>query len=171
MDFEAPVDAWYVWLGVALVSVALIGVAVQLPSQPPPDAAKAANTIDTVASNSHQAAANYKHDAEVVKIDTQRVALRNNGGTERATIAFGPMTPLSAIDDESKRGVLDRILSGERPANVLHEYPFDSDALLDEVAKTRKRLGDEGVEWRPADGTLRVRKIDLGGESLLLVDF
>jgi len=170
MDFETPVDAWYVWVGVATVGIAIAGVAIQLPSQPSPDATKAVNTIDSVASSPQHAHASYEHDAEAVKFDTKRVSLRNDGGTDHASIAFGSMTPLTAIDNDEKREALDRILSGQLPSNVLDEYPFDERALLDVAASGRAQLDTEGGDWRPADGVFRVRKIDLDGESLLLVD-
>jgi hypothetical protein len=49
MNLEAPADAWYVWVGVALVSMTVAGVVGGLPSQPPPDSQTAANTVDRVA--------------------------------------------------------------------------------------------------------------------------
>ena len=39
--FEAPLDAWYVWLGLAAVSATAVGVVAGLPAAPPPDAAGA----------------------------------------------------------------------------------------------------------------------------------
>ena len=36
--FDAPVDAWYVWVGLAVASLALFGTAGSLPSTAPPDA-------------------------------------------------------------------------------------------------------------------------------------
>jgi uncharacterized cupredoxin-like copper-binding protein len=170
MDFETPVDAWYVWVGVATVSVVFAGLAVQLPIQPPPDATEAVNTIDRVASSTHHADATYDHDAERVKIDTTRVSLRNDGGTTHASIAFGSMTPLAAIDDEQKQEALDRILSGQQPSEVLEDYSFDERALVAAALDARARRTTEQSKWRPASGVLRVRKIELDGETLLLVD-
>jgi len=46
MDWEAPVDAWSVWLAVALVSIAVAGVVLSFPTGPPPDANQAANAIE-----------------------------------------------------------------------------------------------------------------------------
>lgn len=48
MDLEAPADAWYVWVDASILTVALAGIALSLPSQPPSDAQAAANTIDSV---------------------------------------------------------------------------------------------------------------------------
>nr|WP_225333604.1 hypothetical protein [Halomicrobium urmianum] len=47
--FDVPVDAWYVWLGVAAASVTALGTVAALPSGTPPDAAAAADAIDRVA--------------------------------------------------------------------------------------------------------------------------
>jgi hypothetical protein len=170
MDWEAPVDGWYVWLGVALVSVWLAAFALGLPSQPPPDATRAANTIDRVSSSSHQAEAAYEHDAREVKIDTKQVWMRNDGGTTQESIAFGSLTPVHAVENHDKREALDRIMYGQHPRAVLDDYSFGATALLDEAEDTRTRIDQLGAEWRPAEGVLRVRKIEIEEETLVLVD-
>lgn len=43
--FEVPVDALYAWLGVAAVSVAVLGVVVALPTTAPPDATTSYNFV------------------------------------------------------------------------------------------------------------------------------
>jgi len=35
MDLEAPADAWYVWLAVSIISAAVAGIALGLPTGPP----------------------------------------------------------------------------------------------------------------------------------------
>jgi len=170
MDWEAPVDGWYVWFGVALVSIGLTTFVLGLPSQPPPDATTAANTIDRVASSSHRAAADYEHDAAAIRIDTKQLWLRNDGGTTRESVAFGSLTPVHAVAEDDKREALERIIDGQHPRVVLREYSFDATALLDEAEDTRERIDRQGAEWRPADGVLSVRKIDIGGETVVLVD-
>ncbi|MCU4751646.1 hypothetical protein OB919_06580 [Halobacteria archaeon AArc-curdl1] len=97
MDWEAPVDAWYVWMAVAIVSFAIAGVALGVPSGPPPDANQAANTIDRVAGSNYQASGSYAHDAESVKIDAKTITLRNEHGTAHASIAFGEMIPANGV--------------------------------------------------------------------------
>lgn len=170
MDFEAPADAWYVWFGVALVSVSCAGIALQLPSQPPPDATKAVNTIDRVGSSPQQSFASYEHDATEVKLDTRRISMRNDGGTDHASITFGSMTPLYTIEDNEIRQALDRILSGSHPSNVLDELPYGESALLNAISDDRSQLGGQGEGWRQADGVLRIRNVEIAGELVLLVD-
>jgi len=174
MDLEAPVDAWYVWIGVALVSTGLLGVALALPSQPPPDATKAANTIDRVAGSTHQAAASYDHDATEVRIGTKQLSMRNDGGTAHASIAFGSLTPVSAVENGSIRRVLERILHGQSPERAIANV-----SGVDEVAQllhgaggaadAREKIERRGAAWRSAADRLRVRKLELAGETVVLV--
>ncbi|AHG00753.1 hypothetical protein HALLA_05955 [Halostagnicola larsenii XH-48] len=51
MELEAPADAWYVWLALSIVSIAIVGIVLGLPTGPPPDANEAANTIERTAGN------------------------------------------------------------------------------------------------------------------------
>ncbi len=172
MDMEAPVDAWYVWIGVAAVSAALAGIAVQLPSDAPPDANEAANTIDEVAASTTQSVAAYDHGAKEVKLETDRISMRNDGGTTRSSIVFGPLTPIHAVSDDETRAALDRILDGEQPPDVIADSrTLDSETeLLDaaEAARTEHRAG--GAEWRPAAGELRVRSLTLDGKRVVILD-
>lgn len=170
MDWETPIDGWYVWLGVAVVSVALTGFALGIPSQPPPDATKAANTIDRVASSTQQASASYEHDADEVRIDTKQVMLRNEGGTAQASVAFGSLLPVDAVIHDGKREALTRILHGRQPSAVLREYSFDAVTLLDSVTRTRKRIDRRGSQWRSAEGVLSVRRVRIAGEAVTLLE-
>lgn len=172
MDFEAPVDAWYVWIGVAIVTAGLFGVVTSLPSQPPPDANRAANTIDEVASNPYPADARYEHEATEVRIGLQEVSLRNDAGTNRATVRYGPMTPLAGIEGEANRSAVGRILDGESPTRIVEALDgVESQTQLRAAAvRARTSLQSHGPEWRPADGTLRVRKVVLEGGPVVFVD-
>lgn len=170
MDWEAPVDGWYVWLGVALVSVWLATFALGLPSQPPPDATRAANTIDRVSSSSHQAEAAYEHDAGEIKIGTKQVWMRNDGGITQESVAFGSLTPVHAVEDDNRQEALERIVNGQHPRAVLEDYSFGAAALLNEATDARERIDQQGAEWRPAEDVLHVRKIEIADETLVLVD-
>jgi hypothetical protein len=161
MDLDAPMDAWYVWVGVALVSVGLLAFAVGLPSQPPPDAGRAAAAIDRVAASEHDAAARLDHDGAAVRVGPERIAMRNDGGTTRATLSFGPVLPLSALDlSEHQRTVLDGVLAGERPLPA-HLHDLISAAMAD--------VETESGEWRPAVDALRARSVRVDGERVVLV--
>ncbi|MFC4552774.1 MULTISPECIES: DUF7283 family protein [Halorussus] len=91
--FDAPVDAWYVWLGVALASTVAFGLAASLPSAPPPDAASAADAVDSVAASDYAATRKVPLAADAVKLGPERVALRRDGAVSHATFAYGPVTP------------------------------------------------------------------------------
>lgn len=162
MDFEAPVDAWYVWVGVAIASVAFAGVALSLPTQPPPDAAEAANTIDEIGASSYNESAKYEYDATAVKIDVKRIGMRNEAGTDWASVAFGSMTPVRAHPNAAK-GV--NMTYGADPASE-----FRTPSAMQSYAETaRNEAIKSGGEWHNGDGTLRVRRVHWGGVSVTFV--
>lgn len=171
MDLEAPVDAWYVWFGVAVASVAIAGVALSLPSQPPPDATGTANAIDRVAGSTQVADATIDHDADDVRLDTTRLSMRNDGGTAHATVLFGPLTPVDAVDDETTREALWAVLHGASPSTVLDRPAFESleeSDLRAGATAGRAQCQESTPEWRPSD-ELNVRKLELDGEPVVLV--
>ncbi|WP_424019920.1 DUF7283 family protein [Halorientalis pallida] len=172
MDFEAPADAWYVFLGVALVSVAMAGVALGLPSAAPPDANAAANTIDRVAASTQNASASYEHDADRLWVGTKRVRLENDGGgSAEASIAFGRMVFVRHDADEK----LDEVLHGASPAAVYSgASPSPRAAFRADIQHARDEMNDEArndePDWWTANGQLRVRKVEWRGVSVTLVD-
>lgn len=170
MDLEAPLDAWYVWLGVAVTSLVLVGVALDLPTEPPPDSDELVNSVDRVGASPYGAQAVADHNAEEVKIGTQQLSLRNERGTSRTVVAYGPMTPLSAIEDPAIHAALDRVLDGAQPANVSDERSIPERNLAEEAQTTTDRVAHEGGTWEPAAGVLRVRRVTLDGKPFLLVD-
>lgn len=154
MDTETPVDAWYVWLGVAAVSVALTGMAVSLPSTAAPDAPAAANTIEETATSPHDTTGQYHHDATDVRIGERRLWLRTDDGESTARIAFGRMVPAG------ENNQLQAVLDGEDPLSV-YDRSAERDAWAAfhaDVETARGRTDDP--DWRPAKGTLRVRAIE-----------
>lgn len=167
MDLEAPADAWYVWFGVVLVTVAFAGVALSFPSEPAPDATEAANTVDEVAANSFNASATYDHDADEVLLGFQQIAMRNSGGTDRATIAFGTMTPVREHENltEVERGR--DVLLGADPAEVF-DNSSDLATWRDEIRETMAE--NDGPTWRQANGELRVKRVRWGDVSVIFVD-
>lgn len=173
MNVETPVDAWYVWLGVAIASVTIAGVALALPTQPPPDATAAANTIDAVAGSPQTAVASYDHDAVAVRLDTGRISLRNDAGTAHAAVAFESLTPLAAVENTTARKALERVAQGEQPADVLSEPGFEAlteDELRRAAARARATRRSSGAVWRPTSGQLSVRRLTLDGTTVVIVD-
>jgi len=98
MDWEAPVDAWSVWLAVALVSIAVAGVVLSFPTGPPPDANQAANAIERTTGSVHDASASYDHDADEVKLERTTISLRNEHGTTHSSLAYGTFVPVLGDD-------------------------------------------------------------------------
>jgi hypothetical protein len=141
---ETPIDVPHVWLGVAVVSIAVAGVGAGLPTGTPPDAATAGNTVDRVAASPHPATAEHPIDADRVRIEPHRIALENERGTAHATLAFGPVTPAGD-------GPLRAILDGRPP-----ERAFDSpEEFRRALVEARERRHD----WEPAGDRIVVRSV------------
>ncbi|WP_257298899.1 hypothetical protein [Haloarchaeobius sp. FL176] len=156
--FDAPPDAWYTCVAVALASVAVTGVATDLPSQPAPDAAAAANTVDAVAGSTYASAAEHPLDADRVRLRPQRLALRTDGETSHATFAFGPVVPVG--DDPA----LARVARGVPPGRA-----FASLTAFEAAIETARERGS-AAGWRPAADRLVVRHLEWGDVDVTLVD-
>ncbi|MWV66074.1 hypothetical protein GRS48_14780 [Halorubrum sp. JWXQ-INN 858] len=157
--FDAPFDATYAWLGVALVSVATAGVAATLPASPPPDASGVAHTIDSVADGEYPATAEHGLSADRVRITTGTVSLRSDGGTARATLLAARTTPVAPPGRAD--GDLRRVLDGVPPDRVF----ADPDAFA--AAATTARDGPH--EWRAAPNRLTIRQVHYGDVRVTLV--
>lgn len=153
--FDVPIDSWYTWLGVATVSLFLLGTAVALPTAPPPSAERAAATIDRVATSDRGASATLHLEAKQIKLDSSRIALRTPAGTSHATVAFGPVTPVVP------GSALEQVLAGAAPADR-----FGSPAAF---ARAAARARNRPATWRPAGNELRIRRVTWGGVDVTLV--
>jgi hypothetical protein len=168
MNLEAPADAWYVWVGVALVSMTVAGVVAGLPSQPPPDAQNAANTVDRVAASEYGTTAEYEPDADAARVGTRQIGLRNDGGTQYASVTFAAMTPVAAARGETHEAAT-ALLSGARPETVVDRTAIVNERVLWlRLANVRERIDSEGATWRPVD-TIRVRSVRIDGKVVVLV--
>lgn len=153
--FGTPIDAWYVWVGVAAVTIALCGAVLSLPLRPAPDAAGAADTVDAVAAGERPATAEHPLDAAAIRLGPHRLAMRSPAGTARAEFAFGPVTPVS--DDR-----LRRVLHGAHPAEVYDSREAFRQAVVDARATE--------PTWEPVERTLVVRRVYWGEFGVTLVD-
>ncbi len=160
--FDAPLDAWYVWLGVAAVSLAVFGVAIELPTSPPPNAASAADTVDSVAGCPYIATAEHPLKAGQIKLGPRQLDLRDNGGTAHATFRYGPIVPVSVVAaGRNPNGKLARVLAGTPPSTV-----FDSPgAFQRSIRDARNRQ----PTWEQAKSRLRVRCVSWEGVDATLV--
>lgn len=153
--FDAPVDAWYLWLGVAATSVVVLGVAVALPTATSPDAVAAADAVDAVAASPHEARVQRPLRADEMKLGPYRLALRGAGGTAHASFAYGPVTPV-------RRGTrLEAVLDGRPPERVF-ETP---EAFRRAIVAARSRT----PEWHPTGGTVTARRVSWEGVDATLV--
>lgn len=142
--FDAPVEAWYVWLGLAAVSGAAVAVAGAMPAAPPPDAAGAANAVDRVAAGQYPTAEEYALPAtSEVRVGSDSLSLRGAGGAAHAGLAY-PVTP--AGDDDR----LEAVLGGDPPDG---QFASPGD-LADAAAAARA----SEPTWRSAD-RLVVRRV------------
>jgi hypothetical protein len=151
-----PADAWYVWLGLATVSLALLGTATGLPTAAPPDPASAARTVDAAASGPYRSTAEHPLDAAAIRVDPAGIALRTDGGTAREPFTYGPVTPVPP-----DAGDLRAVLTGGRPARV-----FGTPGRL---AASAARARQRAPEWRPAPDQLVVRHVTWEGVDVTLV--
>ena len=152
--FDAPVETWYLWAGLATVSVVALGLAASLPRTPPPDAQGVAQSVDTVAASDRSAAAVHPSLAEAVRIGPYRIWLRSDGATSDATFAYGPVTPV-------KRGtLLWDVLHGTPPEEV-----FDSSAAFRRAAAEAR---DRKPEWQSRADVI-ARKVSWEGVDVTLV--
>jgi len=152
--FETSLDAWYAWLGVALASVAVYGVAMGLPAAAPPTPAPAADTIDSVASSQHGARERVDIEAEELRLDPHRISLRTDGGTAHARFAYGPVTPVAD-------GPLAPLLAGQPPEEVFTN-PSEFERALE-------RAQERNSTWQPAPDELVVQRISWGGTDATVV--
>lgn len=153
--FDVPLDAWYVWLGLAVASGAALTTASALPAAPPPDAAGAAETVDSVAASPHAATGEHPlSNAESVRVGRDTVSLRGPGGTRHAELGYGPVTSVGG--DER----LVSVLAGTPPDHVF-ESPTAFERALADARDTEPR-------WRATD-TLHVRSVSWEGVDAVLV--
>jgi hypothetical protein len=152
--FDTPIDAWYVWLGLSVASLAVFGVVTAFPTAPVPDAAAVAGTIDRIATADYDATASRDLDATAVRLGPRRIGLRNDAGAAHATLAY----PVVPVRDDAR---LARVLRGTPP-----KAAFPSTAAFERaVANARTR----DPRWRPADGRLTVRRLVEDGVDVTLV--
>lgn len=153
--FEVPLDAWYVWIGLAVIASATVGVASTLPSALPPDAAGSARTVDSVAASEHAAVGKHPlSNAESVRIGADSISLRGPGGTEHAAFGYGPVTPVD------RGSALASVLRGEPPKRV-----FDSPSAFE---RTTTRAQRTESHWKKTD-RLVVRRVSWEGVDVVLV--
>jgi len=154
--FDAPLDSWYVWIGLAMASVATVGAAGALPASPPPDAAALAETVDRVAAAGPGTVAEHPLDADAVALGPRQVGLRNGAGTVHARFVADSVVP---VPDGTP---LQDVLYGTPPSTAFDSRLAFEEAVLDARARERS--------WRPVERTVVVRRVSWEGTDVTLVD-
>lgn len=152
--FDPPLEAVYIWFGLGIVSVCVLGIVLGFPTAAPPEAGPVADSIDRVASSQQEPQIALELDARAIRLRPRSVALRTDGGTARASLAFGPITP-------ALNGSLARILAGKPPERVFRSKLAFGRALA--TARSRS------YGWRPAPAELTVRRVSWEGIDATLV--
>ncbi|WP_435064104.1 DUF7283 family protein [Halobaculum sp. EA56] len=156
--FDAPVDVWYAWLGLAVAGAVALGTVSALPTAPPPDAAAVAGTVDTVTAAEAPAAARYRLLADEVRVTTRGVSLRSDGGTAFAAFAVGAVVPVE------RGGPLAGVALGDPPGRAFETPASFAGAV--ERARAAGRAGD--AEWTTGR-TLHARHVSWGETDVTLV--
>ncbi|MFC6757797.1 MULTISPECIES: DUF7283 family protein [Haloarcula] len=162
MDLEAPADAWYVFIGVSIISVAVAGVALGFPSGLSPDAEGAMNQINEVAGSNYEEYGKQDHRAEQFWVDGKRIGLKNQYGTSTSSVRFGTLAPVHGNDK-----LAEVLASG----SINDTYTSKSTFRTDVETAQDSAFSDGDPAWRSASGQLRVRKVTWGDASVTLVDF
>ena len=164
--FETNLDATYAWIGLAVVSVAAVGVAAAFPASPPPDADGVARTVDSVANGEYPATAEHGIAAERLRLTDGSVSIRDDRGTARAVLDASRITPVvrsetAATPNATTDARLRRVLDGAPP-----DAAFDDPAAF-EAAAERARATE--AAWVSAPERITVRRVHYGDVRVTLV--
>ncbi|WP_137288924.1 DUF7283 family protein [Natronorubrum halophilum] len=162
MDWEAPADAWYVWFAVSIISLAMVGVVLGLPTGPPPDADRAANAVEGTSGSSYEAASTYGHDAEAIKIDGKTIEMRNEHGTDRSSIRYGQVVVVNG-DDRLERLVYGSDFETEFESEIDDPHEDAVTVFMDRVANAEETNADE---WLPVTDDLTVRRVTVEPDEM-----
>ena len=142
---DAPVESTYLWFGLALASASLLGLAVNVPTAPPPDATMAARSVDRVAASPYEAVGRHPLDASRIRLGAERIGLAGPGGAAHAAFAYDSVVPVP------EDGRLTAVLRGTPP-----DRAFDDRSAF---AAALKRARTTEPRWRPAPERLLVRRV------------
>ncbi|MGM0448529.1 MAG: DUF7283 family protein [Methanobacteriota archaeon] len=163
--FETHLDATYAWLGLAVVSVAAVGVAAAFPASAPPDADGVARTVDSVADGEYPATAEHGIAADRIRLTEGSVSLGDDRGIARAALDAQRITPVirpgsGTAPNATTDPRLRRVLDGAPP-----DAAFDDPAAFAAAAE-RARAAE--ATWRPAPERITVRQVHYGDVRVTL---
>lgn len=158
-----PIDAWYVWLGVSIAALAVLGVATSAAPSPPSNAEGVAQVVDTVDASRPPATGRHPTHADRIRVDGHRIALVDDGtalvgaaseSEATAIVRGGPVTP-------ARRGTPLREVALGRPPSAAFEAPEqfrEAASAARAEPRTIEPAGDEvvvrSVRWEEVDVTI-----------------
>ena len=148
-----PADGVSLFVGVALLSTALAGTAVQLGPSTPTGAERAADTIDAVAADGAPAVGVYPLAAESVTVAPTAVSVTADGTTQSASLQYGPVAP---VDPGT---TLAAVLAGQPPQQA-YENVSAFETALDTT--------DRSTQQYTRPGQIRVRTLTWGDIDVTL---
>ncbi|MFB6270547.1 MAG: hypothetical protein ABEH83_11415 [Halobacterium sp.] len=141
-------------VALSLVSTTLLGVAFAAQPSVAPRADALASTVNAVGAADTPGAESHPVRADAVRITTHEIAVRGDGGTARASFAYGPVVPVRRDTG------LWRVLHGAPPGEVFDGGLQFASAAVDARQREafwrhgRDRLTVRRVTWRGVDVTL-----------------
>ncbi|MCL9812904.1 DUF7283 family protein [Natranaeroarchaeum aerophilus] len=161
MDFEAPVDAWYVFIAVGIVSVALAGLALGVSTGVPPDAQEGANAIEGATSAEYTASASHEHDAETVIVERSTITMENEHGEAHASFSYGTVV---AVNGDER---LEDIVNGQSVEAAYEDEFADphTDATAELFADIQAADADNTGDPIASNGELQARTIPVEEDS------
>lgn len=149
----APIDTWYIWIGITAASTVLLGVISAIPAADSPAASSAADAIDRVATSQYATVGEHPVPAGgVVRFTPETITIRTETGEQTAPLGYGPVVPATTP-------ALRSVLAGTPPS---HE--FSSPTVFAEAVATSKsatpiwmdldRIHIRRVHWESIDVTI-----------------
>ncbi len=140
-----PVDAWYVFIALSIVSTVVAGLTIDLSAAAAPSATPAAETIDAVAAGPAPSVGRHPLAADRVRIGPTRIAVDRDGTVDETRYRFGPVVPVLPGTP------LDRVLKGTPPEQVFESESEFTRAIT--TARTRE------PRWQAVETGLTVRAV------------
>ncbi len=140
-----PVDAWYAFIALSIVSTVIAGITFDLSTAAAPSATPAAETIDAVAAGPAPSVGYHPLAADWVRIESTRLGVDRDGTIDTARYRFGPVIPVTPETP------LATVLNGAPP-----EHVFDSEAEFDQALKQART---REPRWQSVEAGLTVRAV------------
>jgi len=162
--FDTPLDAWYVWIGVVLVSAAALGIVFELPTEQPPDAAELIETAEYVGAAGDGTAATVEVAADKLRTDGTTVELKKDDELSRKTTATVVVVPVTAADTEAGKTLLQHLLTDPTAKANYSESVIEAEiaGLVSSPATLRD-------EWHVLGGDVRLRAVTVEEQTVVLV--